>query len=264
MARTAPDDTTAACLAWVARVARPLCDIASPDTAMALLDDACVRVDGCGSVASDTRRRRRGVLSSMLDHAVSRGVLGANPLSGLTTRRARSSDAINPRTIPDYTQAGRLLRAIETSTNPTDRYLHAFFTLAYLAGTRPGETRAIRDQDIIWPEHVTDPDAAPGWGVLVAGGSRTEVDASYTDDGQNGEDRGLKGREQDAVRMVPLPPEAVAVLRHHIATYGGAPDGRLFWHHTARKMYDVLPGKVYRRTWRRARATALTDAERAL
>ncbi|CAM3867225.1 tyrosine-type recombinase/integrase [Nocardiopsis rhodophaea] len=265
--RACPEGEASACLAWVQRVSRPLVDVAaSTDAALALLDRSCLRVRGTGPrlVAGDTRRRRRGVLNSMLGHAVKRGVLAANPLAGVKMRRPRSSDAVNPRTVPDWNQAGRLLRAVADSSNPADRKLLAFFTVAYLAGTRPSETRAVREDDIIWPEDITDDKAVPGWGVLAAAGSRTEVGAAYTDDGAHGEDRELKGRAAGDVRMIPLPPEAVAVLRAHIATYGTAPDGRLFWYPTSTDAYDVVPGKAYRRTWARARKHALTTAEKRL
>jgi integrase len=53
----------------------------------------------------------------------------------------------------------------------------------------------------------------------------------------------------------------VAALRGHIAEFGTAPDGRLFWYPTAHDAYDVVPGKAYRRSWARARRAALTPAE---
>ncbi|MDA0562872.1 tyrosine-type recombinase/integrase [Streptomonospora sp. S1-112] len=266
--RPAPADA-AACLAWVAKVSRPLAEVAkSADAALELLERSCVRLHqrrgASATVAPDTKRRRRGVLSSILGHAVQRGVLASNPLHGLTMRRPRSSDAVSPRHVPDWDQARRLLAAVETSRNKNDRFLWAFFVTAYMAGTRPGETRAIRAQDIIWPEDVTDSDAAPGWGVLVASGSRTEVASRYTDGGERGEVRGLKGRSSKDLRMVPLAPEAVAALRWHLDAYGTAPDGRLFWHATGGDPWGVVSGKVYRRTWARARKTALTPAEREL
>jgi integrase len=259
-----PDDHVAACLEWVRSVSRPVGDVAgSPAAALALLDRACLRLDGKQGSAA-TRRRRRGVWSGVLRHAVEvRGTLSAHPLAGVTTVRSRSADAVVPRTVPDWEQGGRLLRAVEFSANPADRRLWAFFLVAFIVGTRPGETRALRADDITWPEDAP-PSAYPGWGVLTVGGARTDVDAAYTDNGEHGETRGLKGQAEGAVRLVPLPPEAVAALRDHIDTYGTAPDGRLFWYPTKADPFGVVPGKAYRRTWMRARKAALTDAEKRL
>ncbi|GAA5192850.1 hypothetical protein GCM10023322_53330 [Rugosimonospora acidiphila] len=41
-------------------------------------------------------------------------------------------------------------------------------------------------------------------------------------------ERGLKHRGEDEPRVVPIPPELVAILRWHIERYGVTPDGRLF------------------------------------
>ncbi|PRX96822.1 tyrosine-type recombinase/integrase [Allonocardiopsis opalescens] len=255
-----PEDA-AACLAWVESVSRPVADFGTETAALALLDRACVKVRGSGRSAPATCRRRRGILSGLLTYAATRGLINASPLKGVTIRRARSSDAVDRRVVPDWDQAGRLLCAVAESPNPRDRELAAFFTLAYLVGTRPGETRAVREDDITWPEDITDPDAVPGWGLLTVAGTATEVAAAYTDTGTKGETRGLKGRADGDIRQVPVPPEGVAALRDHIATYGVAPDGRLFWYATPTDPHAVVPGKAYRRTWKRARKAALTPAE---
>ena len=54
------------------------------------------------------------------------------------------------------------------------------------------------------------------------------VGNQWTDTGAGHEQRGLKNRPRRAVRVVPIPPELVSILRHHITRYGLAPDGRLF------------------------------------
>lgn len=252
------------CLAWLERVCLPVSDAGSEKGARQVLDRSAMRADGKGRVAGDTLRRRRGIWSNALDHAVARGLIAANPIAGVRMRRARSADAVNPRTVPDYEQASRLIRALMDSERERDGYLSVFFATAYLAGTRPGETRGIRAQDIVWPEDVRDPEAVPGWGVLMASGSRSEVAGRYTDDGAHGEDRELKQRASDDVRPVPLCPELVALLRGHLARYGTAPDGRLWWHASPHGEHDVFPGKLYRAAWSRAREAALTPSELSL
>ena len=50
----------------------------------------------------------------------------------------------------------------------------------------------------------------------------------FTDDGQRHDKRGLKQRDPDAVRIVPIPPSLVRMLRAHIKEFGVTQDGRLF------------------------------------
>src|SRR5690606_15896466 len=76
----------------------------------------------------------------------------------------------------------------------------------------------------------------------------------YTDTGQTHEERGLKHRERTATRPVPIPPELVAILREHIATYGVAADGRLFRTASGKPFSGSTVAKV----WREARLYALT------
>lgn len=45
---------------------------------------------------------------------------------------------------------------------------------------------------------------------------------------------GLKNRPTEDVRRVPIPPQLVTMLRDHLATFGTAEDGRLFFSESAR------------------------------
>ena len=76
--------------------------------------------------------------------------------------------------------------------------------------------------------------------------------------------RQLKHRARDTVRMVPIPPVLVALLRDHIGRFGTAADGRLF-HVTwgQRGKGGVVSTKVYGPAWQKARAVALTKAQQA-
>jgi hypothetical protein len=51
---------------------------------------------------------------------------------------------------------------------------------------------------------------------------------AWTGDGTSHERRALKLRHEGAVRVVPIPPRLVTLLREHIATHGTATGGRLF------------------------------------
>jgi replication initiator protein RepSA len=79
----------------------------------------------------------------------------------------------------------------------------------------------------------------------------------WTDDGDGHEDRSLKNRPRRAVRIVPIPPELVMVLRGHIERYRQASDGRLFSSEHGRVLYP----SSYWQVWQRARPLALTPAQ---
>jgi hypothetical protein len=49
----------------------------------------------------------------------------------------------------------------------------------------------------------------------------------WTDNGSRHDERGLKQRDPDAVRPVPIPPQLVGILRAHIREFGTAADSRL-------------------------------------
>lgn len=63
-----------------------------------------------------------------------------------------------------------------------------------------------------------------------------------------------------AVRVVPIPPRLVAILRAHIERFGTAPDGRLF-----RGRLDGAPVNptVYTDAWKRAQVIGLTPEQQA-
>jgi hypothetical protein len=69
-------------------------------------------------------------------------------------------------------------------------------------------------------------------------------------------------RRRDAIRVIPIPPVLVAILRDHVERFGTAEDGRLFqvtW--GQRDKGGVVSAKVYGQVWQKARAAALTRAQ---
>jgi integrase len=98
--------------------------------------------------------------------------------------------------------------------------LAAFFGCLYYAALRPAEAVALR---------VTDCDLPPaGWGRLTLTGSLPRTARAWTSTRSSHEPRGLKHRPEGTIRMIPIPPELVRLLHHHLQTYGCAPDRRLF------------------------------------
>jgi len=87
--------------------------------------------------------------------------------------------------------------------------------------------------------------------ILTAACPRTGT--AWTSTGRPHEARGLKHRPGGTIRVVPVPPVLVAMLRSHLGESGTAPDGRLFW--GARG--GMLSESVYGRAWHAARQAAL-------
>ncbi|MFB6821501.1 hypothetical protein ACFCXA_07910 [Streptomyces virginiae] len=59
-------------------------------------------------------------------------------------------------------------------------------------------------------------------------------------------ERGLKSREAEDDRPVPIPPPPVAVLRTHLEEFGTAEDGRLF----TDERLDLVGSSTYWRVWK--------------
>ena len=113
-------------------------------------------------------------------------------------------------------QVSALLEAV-ARTRPE---LTAFFGCLYYAALRPEEAVALRFPDCHLP--------GSGWGMLRLAAATPRTAAAWTGTGASHERRGLKHRPDGAIRMVPVPPVLVAMLRAHHAAYGTASDGRLF------------------------------------
>ena len=79
----------------------------------------------------------------------------------------------------------------------------------------------------------------------------------WTDDGTTHDERGLKRRARKATRDIPIPPELVVLLRHHIKTAAPGPGGRVFSSATG------LPvtSNDYTTVWKAVRETALTPQQ---
>jgi integrase len=90
----------------------------------------------------------------------------------------------------------------------------------YYAALRPAEAVALRADscDLLFV----------GWGQLTLTGSLPRSARAWTGNGTPREARRLKLRPDGAIWIVPIPPQLVRLLRHHLHAYGCAADGRLF------------------------------------
>jgi integrase len=135
----------------------------------------------------------------------------------------------------------------------------AFYGCMFYALMRPSEVAALTRDGC----HLSQ----AGWGHLIFADSSPAAGKAYTDDGQVHEHRGLKGRTKGRpgprarrpVRKVPIPPELVELLRTHLATFGVAPDGRLFRSENG----NPLQPSTWWQVWQKVRAASLTPEQLA-
>jgi integrase len=190
---------------------------------------------------ANTITRKRAVFRGALGYAVELGLLPANPIDLVHWHTPRAAAAINPATVASPAQ----VRAILAQAARIRPELAAFFSCLYYAALRPEEAVALRRDDLILPTHRR------GKIILTAACPRTGT--AWTSTGRPHESRGLKHRPDGTIRVVPIPPVLVRVLRRHLREFGTAPDGRLF----RGTRGGMLSESVYGRVWHTARQSAL-------
>lgn len=246
------DDATAEVAEWVAEHSRPVADLADLEVSAELLRGLGKNLDGKAASALSIRTRR-GVLFHALQHAVVLGELGSNPLALVKVGRAQLAVEVDPRVVVNPAQARQLLAAVTyVGRKGWYSYLYGFFASMYYAALRPAEANRLRESDCVLPE--------TGWGALVLARSAARSNGRYTDSGAVWEERSLKRRPDGAVRVVPIPPQLVEILRGHVERFGTTADGRLF-----RGLKDGQPVNptVYTDTWKRARVIGLSPEQAA-
>lgn len=249
-----PPDDVASALKWIETHSLKVADLKDPTRFRPALDAVGLLLSG-KRAAVNTERRKRMVLSNFMRYVVQeRGLLDTNPIQRLDSAPPEADDEIDFRFVPDAGLTRRLHTAVGQQ-GPRGEFLRAFFGCLYYAAMRPAEAVALREGDIVFPSDV--PDAADAWGELILSESRPEVASGWTDDGTPYEVRGLKRRARKATRSVPIPPILVRLLRHHLATYGTAPDGRLF----PAVGGGRLRSTEYTEVWQLAREAVLTPYE---
>ncbi|MEV4183575.1 tyrosine-type recombinase/integrase [Streptosporangium canum] len=229
----------------------PVRGMEDPIVARRVCDELTLTRDGKRAAADTTARRRRG-LNTALQYAIDLGELTENPLKRIKQKKIGRSDAVDRRAVVNPAQMRELLTAVSyvgSWNRARGRRLVAFYATLYFAGTRPAEAVGLRESDCQLPER--------GWGLLTLAQTRPSSGKHWTDNGQVHDQRGLKQRDERAVREVPIPPDLVAILRTHIAEFGTAEDGRLF--HNERG--GVLGASTYARAWEEARNLALSPQQ---
>jgi integrase len=251
-----PPPEIASALAWIADHSLPVAHLGEDENVRAVMARLGLKQDG-SKAAPGTLRGRRATFYQVLDFAVQRKLIKVNLLSTIKTRRRHADDAISPLVVPALEQARRIIAAV-----PKLRFykcnehwgpmLFVFFNVMLFAGLRPSEVLALTIDGCELP--------ARGWGKLTLTGAAPDVGELWTDDGERHQKKGLKHRAATAVRIVPIPPELVAILRDYLTNFSPAADGRLFYNGSDQGYFRA---RHYRDVWQRARKAALSDAEHA-
>jgi integrase len=241
-----PSADVAEVLAWVERTSLPLKELKNATVIRRALDTIALKQNG-EPAAATTISRKRAVFSNALRYAVELELLPENPLRKVQWTAPAIAEEVDRRVVASPKQVRALLRAVAEEGRPD---LVAFFGCLYFAALRPGEALRLHESDCELPD---DPER---WGRLVLTGASSRGGLDWTDDGQAYEHRGLKHRAAETVRVVPIPPEFVRILREHVAEFGTTPDGRLF-----RGRNDGTLSSQYTKVWRAARHRALSPAQ---
>lgn len=246
----------AAAASWMRRASRLIGELGEGQAAADLLVALGKTADG-RTVASSTWDTRRSILHRALGFAVDSGWLDGNPITGRRLPMAGGAGAVDPRVVVNPMQARGLLAAVtyviaerRTDHHDRGRRLYGFFSCLYYAGLRPSEALGLRRDDCVLP--------AAGWGELRLARARPDISGQHFRDGDLQVDRPLKHRRAEAVRVVPIPPVLVPVVRAHLAEYGTTPDGRLF---RAATTGGGAPTSVYTEIWSRARKIGLSPEQ---
>jgi integrase len=243
----------ASSMTWLQRGSPALADLDDAVVLRGLLNRLALRQDGKPAAAS-TVTRKRATLHSVLQYAVELEVFPANPLKRVRWKAPVPTDVVDRRVVVNPAQARALLDAVWEQ----DPALAAFFACLYYAGLRPAEARNLRVDDCTLPDS--------GWGRMLLTSSHQTSGRAWTDGATSGEDRGLKHRGRQDIRLVPAHPELVRALRRHIDTFQLGRDGRLFVTRTGKAGVPISPpydspvsmGTIYR-AWHKARQAALTE-----
>ncbi|MFC9805566.1 tyrosine-type recombinase/integrase [Streptomyces griseoaurantiacus] len=237
-------------LHWVAKTSRPLSDLGDAAIGRAVLDSLKLKLDGTAAAAETVRRKRRTLVNA-LHYAVDLGEFKENPITGIRWKKPKVAGEVDPRVVANPAQARALLTAVSYVGGygrARGRRLVGLFACMYYGALRPAEAVGLTDADLKLPE--------VGWGTVLLNRTRPSVGKQWTDSGETHDDRGLKNRPAEEVRLVPIPPQLVTILRQHLDTFGTAEDGRLFTNERG----GVVGSSTYYRVWQEARALALPPA----
>ncbi|MBR7671975.1 integrase [Streptomyces daliensis] len=232
--------------AWLAENTLPLSALKASETAEDVHYRLAYKLDG-KLAAKDTYKRRRRGFNAAMNYAIQRGYLETNPIAELERYATAGRGAIDPRVLMNAGQGRDFLTAVSyvgSVHRNRGRRLVAFFGCILYAAMRPAEVVGLRLDDCYLPDS--------GWGVLTLKETRPVSGKKWTDSGERHDKRGLKMRDPEKDRPVPIPPVLVAMLRAHVKEFGTAEDGRVFQNERG----GLVGTSSYWRVWQEARPFA--------
>ncbi|PXY26742.1 hypothetical protein BAY59_19060 [Prauserella coralliicola] len=248
-------------LDWCSRHMLPASKVTEPDVLRSLQRAVTKRLDG-KPFAPTVARKTRSVVWNLLDYAVEKGVLEANPLATVKwTAMPKGKRKVDKRAVPNPIQARTLLAAVRETKRSGPR-LVAFFGAMYYSALRPEEVVALNKRNVSIPEPTWNAEKEKyefGWGEFHLDEATPHVGARWTDSGKPRDQRQLKSRAAGEGRTVPCPPELTELIWRHVQRFGYGDDGRLF----CSEQGGEIPMITYTRAWRAARKLALTKEAQA-
>lgn len=207
------------------------------------LDGMMNTLDG-KQYAPDVVKRRRRILANFAKFAIAEDRLAADPFKDLDWEPPKTVGRIDPRRVPNARQVAELLVGVSyvgSYGRGRGRRLAAFFGCIYYALMRPEEVIILNIEDCTLPDK--------GWGQFVLHRARPVAGKVWTDSGEVHDDRSLKQKAEGEVKIVPIPPVLVRMIKGHIAAFGVTDDGRIF--HNERG--GLVTASTYSRVYREAR-----------
>lgn len=251
-------DEIANALDWLSRNMRSVVELDNPDVLRQVVSRFEKKLDGTRA-ATDTVRLRRTTFGGMLDYAVEKKALTANPFKTVKTKKSKAVlQQVDRRCVANPVQFRTVLREVP-HVGRTGRRLVAFFALMYHAGLRPEEALNVADHNLALPPREWNRErecwVVREWGEIHLEKAAPEISAEWTDSGKADEERGLKAREEDEERTVPCSPELALILYNHFDEFGFGPGrGQLF----IAERGGRVGSSTYSRTWALARQAAFT------
>jgi hypothetical protein len=190
------------------------------------------------------------VFYGVLDYAVQLNDLDSNPLHKVKWTPPKTSETVDPRVMVNPARAAGLLVVVAyVGKMRTRQAPDGVLRLHVLRGDAPRGGHRATEEDCTLP--------SAGWGSITLAKSRPEVNRKWTDSGDTHEERGLKHRSTRDVRIVPIPPILVAILRSHLKDYGTGNDGLIFRSERGKPVAST----AYTDVWKEARRLPPYQAE---
>ena len=228
---------------WLRAASLPVSDATSTAVLSAALDGMMTSLEG-KEYAPDVVKRRRRILTNFVKFAIQEGCLSVDPFAALDWEAPKTVVRLDPRRVPNPRQVAELLTGVSyvgSFKRARGRRLVAFFGCIYYALMRPEEVNVLNIMDCTLPDE--------GWGRLVVHRARPVAGKLWTDSGEVHDDRGLKQKAEGEVKVVPIPPVLVRMLKDHVAEFGVAKDGRIF----SNERGGLVATSTYARVYREAR-----------